>query len=42
MGVKELAGLPNTDLMLVMRIGDQLSLFSRPEISLTILTWHIT
>jgi hypothetical protein len=29
-GVKELAGLPNTDLMLLMRIGDQLSLFSRP------------
>lgn len=30
MGAKELTGLPNTDLMLLMRIGDQLSLFSRP------------
>jgi hypothetical protein len=29
-GVKELTGLPNTDLMLLMRISDQLSLFSRP------------
>jgi hypothetical protein len=29
-GVKELAGLPNTDLTFLVRIGDQLSLYSRP------------
>jgi hypothetical protein len=29
-GVKELAGLPNADLVLLMHITDQCSLFSRP------------